>query len=171
MAELSRGIRSSMKIEGLDALRRALRQLPDAVQKKVLAGAVAKGAKVIADDARSRAPVLKTPDARRTPGLLRRMIRATRGKRNGSEAASFVSVRRLVGKALGKMKIKKGQTGAQLDPFYWAFQEFGSSGRPAQPFLRPAFDAKKEAAALEIKTALAEGIAREAAKAGGDKLF
>ena len=167
MDELSRGIKISMKIEGLEELRKALRLLPEELQKKALGDAVAKGASVIRDEAKRLAPVLKTPDERRTRGLLKRMIRSTRGKRNGSEAAAFVKVRRLVGKALGKAKAKTKKSGAELDPFYWAFIEFGTSKRAARPFLRPAFDTKKESAAQQIKKALAEGLAKAAAKVHG----
>lgn len=163
---MASGIRTSMKIEGLDQLRRNLRDLPINVQTRVLGNAVAKGAKVIADEARARAPVLKEPDDRREPGLLKRMVRATRGVRRDSEAAAFVSVRRLFGKALGRFKEKSGKSGSHGDPWYWKFVEFefGNSNARAQPFIRPAFDTKKEAAAEEIKRALADGIQREAGK-------
>lgn len=167
MAELSRGIKTSMKIEGLEELRKALRLLPEELQKKSLGDAVAKGASVIRDEAKRLAPVLKEPSKHRTPGLLRRMIRSTRGVRNGSEAAAFVSVRRLVKKALAKAKAKTKKSGAELDPFYWAFIEFGTSKRKAHPFLRPAFDTQKEKAAEQIKQALAEGLAKAAAKVRG----
>jgi HK97 gp10 family phage protein len=51
-----------------------------------------------------------------------------------------------------------------LDAFYWFWIEFGTSKLPAKSFIRPAFDTKKEAAAEEIKRALAEGVKRQAEK-------
>lgn len=160
------GIRTSMKIEGLEQLRRNFRDLPLNIQAKELGNAVSKGAKVIANEAIARAPVLKDPDPRREPGLLKRMIRATRGVRRDSEAAAFVSIRRLFGKALARFKDKTGKSGSHGDPWYWKFVEFefGKANARAQPFIRPAFDTKKEAAAEEIKRALAEGVKRQAEK-------
>lgn len=158
-------------MEGLEELRRAFRELPAELQKRELAAAVSQGAKVIRDDAAARAPVLKTPDPRRTAGLLRRMIRATRGVRNGSEASAFVSVRRLSRAAWQKFKRAAGNLGAvnPNDAFYWRFVEFGTSKVQAQPFLRPAFDSKKMVAAEKIKTALRESIERVAKTVAGKR--
>lgn len=162
------GIRTSVKIEGLEALRRRFRQLPVEIQEKELGNAVAKGAAVIRDEAQARAPVLKTPDPRREAGLLRRMIRSTRGVRRDSEAAAFVSVRRLSSKQVSKAKEKRGTgTSGLVDAFYWKMVEFGTSMMAAIPFMRPAFDTKKEAAANEIKKALSEGVERQAKKLAG----
>lgn len=164
-------MRFSMHIDGLEQLRQALRRLPEELQKKALGDSVAAGASVISKEAKFLAPVLMTPDPRRTPGLLQRMIAATKGKRNGSEAAAFVRVRRLVRGALRKKKAKTGLTGAELDPFYWAFVEFGTSKNKANSFLRKAFDTRKEDAARAIAKALGEGIDKAAAKVAGRKLF
>lgn len=149
---MASGIRTSVKIEGLEALRRQLRQLPEELQKKALGDAVAKGANLIRDEARVRAPFLT--------GMLKRSIRSTRSVRRGSEAAAFVGVRRLTKKTLRKLGFKG-------DAFYWKFLEFGTSKQPAQPFLRPAFDSKKEKAVEVIKQVLADGIAKAVVKLGG----
>jgi HK97 gp10 family phage protein len=92
------------------------------------------------------------------------MITATRGVRRDSEAAAFVRVRRLIGRALGRFKERTGKSASHGDPFYWKFVEFefGNARARAQPFLRPAFDAKKEQAAMEIKKTLAAGVERQA---------
>jgi len=168
------GIKSNIKIEGLEELRRALRDLPEALlQTQALSAGVSAGAKVMRDEARSRVLILKKPDKRRTPGLVRRMLRATRGIRRSSEVSAFVSVRRLTAKAIGKFKRKTGKDAADnpLDPFYWSILEFGKSTRTAHPFLRPAFDTKKEAAAHAIKDGLRKGIEKAAAKVKGRKLW
>jgi HK97 gp10 family phage protein len=155
-----------VKIEGLEELRRRFRRLPVEVQEQELSGAVMKGAAVIGRDAQERAPVLKEPHPKRTPGLLKRMIRWTRGVRRGSEASAFVSVRRPGKGAMRKGK-QAGKASSEIDPWYWKFIEFGTSKMRAMPFLRPAFDAKKEAAADEIKKALAAGVERQAKKLAG----
>jgi len=155
---------NSVQIEGLDALRRALQSLPEQLQRKALANAVAKGARVVGRDAQRRVPILKEFDPRRTPGLLRRLIRVTRGVRRTTEAAAFVSVRRMSNKQISRFKAKTGHKGANnpFDPFYWRFVEFGTSKMAAQPFLRPAFETQKELAARTIASALDEAIQKEA---------
>ncbi|HGN2540501.1 TPA: HK97-gp10 family putative phage morphogenesis protein, partial [Proteus mirabilis] len=42
--------------------------------------------------------------------------------------------------------------------FYWWFVEFGTAKMPAQPFMRPSFEAKKEATAKVIVQTLKEDI-------------
>lgn len=155
---------SSIKIEGLNELRMALQQLPERIQRKALANSVAKGARIIGNDAKRRVPVLKEFDPRRTPGLLKRLIRVTRGVRRNTEAAAFVSVRRMTKKQVTEFKAKTGHKGADnpFDPFYWTFVEFGTSKMAARPFLRPAFDHNKEAAARAIGAELGAAIQKEA---------
>lgn len=165
------GIRTSIKIEGLDQLRRAMRTLPVELQKKAMGDATAAGAAVIRDEAIARAPELKMPHAFRVRGLLKRMITSTRGVRRDSEASAFVRVKRLVKKALSRAKSKSGLSFGELDPFYWAFEEFGTSKAPATPFMRPAFDTKKEAAANAIRDKLAEELPKAAAKVSGRRLW
>lgn len=154
------GAAGSIKIEGLESLRKALRELPDKIQSRVLSGAVASGARVVLKEARARVRV--------DTGLLRRMLRATRGKRNGSEAAAFVTVRRLSKKKIAEYKRNTGKAAATnaMDPFYWSILEFGKSTRTAHPFIRPAFNATKKDAAEAIKKALQAGIEKEAKKLG-----
>ncbi len=156
----------SIHVEGLEALRRNLRQLPLDVQANVLSKAVEAGAVVIRDDAKPRVPLLRIADARRIRGLLQRMVLATRGVRRDSEAAAFVTVKRLSKGAVAKFKKASGKGAASNpnDPWYWRFIEFGTSKAAAQPYLRPAFESKKEAAVEAIKKELAAGVIREADK-------
>ena len=53
---MASGVKTSVKIEGLDELRRALQQLPERLQANVLSKAVQKGALLIVADARPRGP-------------------------------------------------------------------------------------------------------------------
>jgi HK97 gp10 family phage protein len=158
---LASGLKTSVRIEGLDRLRRIFRELPEALQEKELGNAVSKGAAVIGREAQRLAPELKTDDPRRTKGLLRRMIRWTRGVRRSSEAAAFVSVRRPGKKAVAKAK-RGGSTGSHIDPWYWKLIEFGTSRMKAIPFLRPAYESKKMEAVETIKNELAIGIDKQA---------
>lgn len=166
------GLRMSVRIEGLDELRVALQELPVKLQEKTLAAAVVKGARVVLARARKLVPVMDASDAtpallkRRTPGLLRRMLRVTRGVRRNTEAAAFVSVRRPSTKAVMRFKRETGRKSAENpnDPFYWSILEFGKSTRTARPFIRPAFEQTKREAAEAIKEALRRGIEKAASE-------
>lgn len=56
------------------------------------------------------------------------------------------------------------RTSIQGDTFYWRYLEFGTSKMAARPFLRPAFEAQKNAAIEVFKTTLAEGVQAAAAE-------
>lgn len=164
----------SIKIEGLDELRRALRLLPENIQKNQLAKATRQGAMVIRDEAKPRVPILQQPDPRRKAGVLRNAVRSTAGRRNGSVGTAYVYVRTLTKRMIAKFKKAQAAKGLKIqgaanpnDPFYWRFIEFGTSKLAARPFLRPAFEAKKVQAAERIKAALRQGIETEAAKVAG----
>ena len=148
----------SVSVEGLEGLRIALRELPGQVQAKTLSGAVAAGARVILEEARRQVRV--------DTGLLKRMLRATRGVRRSTDAAAFVTVRRLSNKKIAEYKKKTGKAAATNpdDPFYWSILEFGKSTRTAHPFIRPAFAIARMDALEKIKDALRKGIQREARK-------
>lgn len=173
------GLKFSMKMEGLEEIRRALRKLPEELQAKELAHACRKGGAIIRDDAKPRVlPDLREPDKRRKPGTLRKAIRSTAGRRHGSVGSAFVYVRRLGKKAIAKFKAARRALGQRIkssdnpdDPFYWSVLEFSSSSKKARPFLRPAFEAKKVAAAESIKDNLRKGIEKQAAKLAGKKRF
>lgn len=144
----------SVEIRGLRELSDALKALPKKMERRVLNAALMSGAREIAKEAQIRAPVDK--------GTVRRNIRARPGRPDaGHNATVIVSVRRLTGRAIAKLKAK-GKTAD--DPFYWRFLEFGTSKAPARPFMRPAFEAKKVSAAHTIKDALKRRIEAEAAK-------
>ena len=48
--------------------------------------------------------------------------------------------------------------GAEKDAYYWFFKEFGTSKMPATPFLRPAFEMKKEAAVKRFAEVLKPAV-------------
>ena len=72
----------SVQIQGLDALAKALKELPDRVAKNGLRAAVYAGAKVIRDEAKLQAPVAtgdlgpNQPQPGRRPGSSRQGERA-----------------------------------------------------------------------------------------------
>jgi HK97 gp10 family phage protein len=146
-----------VQVQGLDQLSRALKELPDRVARNGLRASVYAGAKVIRDEARLKAPVAIAalgPD-QPPPGTLKRsvimkQIPELSGK---SRQTFFVTVRH------GKKYRKQGKKGnLSQDAWYWRFVEFGTVKMAARPFLRPAFDLRKNDALDAIKTRLAERI-------------
>ncbi|MGH8431498.1 MAG: HK97-gp10 family putative phage morphogenesis protein [Solimonas sp.] len=160
---------STQKIDGLPELLAAMRQLPREIVSKnggPLRRALAKAARVIRDEAQNLAPV-------RT-GLLRKEIRAIRMRRPdevGATEAYLVGVRR--GKATysnTRDNRRKGRAGKTYqtagNAFYWRWLEFGTARLAAMPFLRPAFEARKNEAASTLANTLKQGIAAAVRKLG-----
>ena len=153
--------------EGFRELAAHLRSLGRKLASRHLLRALMAGAKPIEADAKRRAPVLKMPDARRTPGTLRKNIRSKPMRRRpGEDAAVKIGVRSLSGKTIAKFKRKSGQKAADNpnDPFYGPWVERGTSKMAAQPFMRPALAAQKSTALEAVRKKLAAGVEEEARK-------
>jgi HK97 gp10 family phage protein len=153
-----------MNVAGLKELQDSLKQLPDNIARNVLRGSVNAGASVIANEAKAKAPVYTGPvsEGHPPPGTLKRSIVQKQIKElsNLLQQTFFVTVRR------GKKYQKQGKGGnLSQDAFYAAWVEWGTAKMmPARPFMRPAFESKKEAAVEAIKDYLAKRIPLEAAK-------
>lgn len=150
-------------IKGLAELELALRQLPDNIARNVLRGMVNAGATVIRQEVVARAPVYEGDDKRADPGLIKRSVfqkqipeRSTRNRQT-----FYVGVR--TGK--GSTVKLRGRVLAS-DAWYWRFLEFGRSGMAAQPFMRPAMEARAQAAIDAMKKYGEERIPKEYAKLG-----
>jgi HK97 gp10 family phage protein len=164
--------KTTVRVEGLKALQEALEAFPKATQRNVLRRALIAGGQQIEQEAELRAPVdtgtLKkshttgTKLSRRQKAVHRRWAGQVPAERTAegwrSKPADAVYV--FVGPASLPQAI---------------VQEFGGPDRPAQPFMRPAWDGQKESALAivvdaikrEIDAAsqrLARKAAREAAK-------
>lgn len=151
---------SSVQIKGLAELNRALSQLPDRLARNVLRGSVAAGAAVIRREARERAPraVGPMPAGQPPPGTLKRAIYSAQARRLSGLLQQVYHVGVVSGK---RAKIGKAKSGKSKDAYYWRFVEFGTVKMAAQPFLRPAFEAKKLEAVEAIRRYMAERIERE----------
>lgn len=150
-------------IAGLKELQEALKELPDRIARNVLRGSVNAGATVIKKEAATRAPVSTGPvsQGHPPPGTLKRAVYQKQIKElsNNVKQTFFVGVRQ------GKKYQKQGKKGnLSQDAFYWRFVEFGTAKMAAKPFLRPAFEAKKEEAVSAIKAYLENRIPEEVAK-------
>lgn len=125
-------------------LNRKLKTLEAKVEKKITRQALRAGAKVIAKEAKARAPV--------DTGMLRSKIKVWALKRS----------RKRIGVLVGTSA--KEYTG---DQFYGAFVEYGTSKMAAKPWLGPAAEAKGPEAAKIVEQTIATGIDREINKLKG----
>jgi len=128
----------TVKLEGLDDLNRAIKDLVGDLRRKVVRAALRDAAKPIQRAAVAAAPVLKKPHPYRLPGTLKRSILVKASKRfngAGGEIGVYVAVRKR--KGLGG----KASARNPFDPFYWRFQEFGTAKQQEKPFMKPAFQA------------------------------
>ncbi len=147
----------TVQVQGLEQLSKALKELPDRMARNGLRASVYAGAKVIRDEARLQAPVAIAslgPD-QPPPGTLKRAVIMKQIPELSSKTNQtfFVTVRH------GKRYRKQGKKGnLSQDAWYWRFVEFGTRKMRARPFLRPAFDLRKNDALDAIKTRLAERI-------------
>lgn len=154
----------TIQIEGLKELEKALKELPLEIQKRPLRSAVSAGAKEIADEAISKAPVGQT-------GNLKKSLYRYRSRRLSAigKETFLVGVRKGKGiygnTNLNRRLNRVGKTyKTQGEAYYWRFLEFGTSKMPAQPFLRPAYENAKERAVQIIKERLGKAIEAQARK-------
>jgi HK97 gp10 family phage protein len=141
-----------MKLTGFDELARGLRELPDNLAKNDLRSAVAAGAAEIRKEVRQNALRIKD-----TGTLARSIYQKQIRELSGPDKQTF-----FVGARRGKKYQKVGKKGLSQDAFYAPFVEFGHYTRKRKdgktvphwvspkPFMRPAFDTKKEAAVTAI---------------------
>jgi HK97 gp10 family phage protein len=138
-------------LQGFKELADALRELGPRVARNGLRAATSAGAVLIRNDARARAPV--------DTGEMKKDIQQKRERDTKGEMSAKYSVFVRSGK---KSRLSGKARNIQKDSFYWKFQEFGTSKMPAQPFMRPAFEAMKEAAVARVGEVLDERIQKEA---------
>lgn len=131
----------TVKVEGLRELADKLRSFGPRLARNGLRAAVSAGAEVVRKDVKARAPV--------DEGTLRRAVykKQIREESNNTKQTFYVGVRS------GKKYQKKNQ-----DAFYWRYLEFGTKYINARPFIRPAFESKKNEAVERMKEKLAERI-------------
>jgi HK97 gp10 family phage protein len=119
------------RLTGLTELRQALVGLPAKLRRGALRAALQAGARVIRDEARRRAPVLKASTFYGASALKRNVRAVGTLKKAISVRLSKLSTRRGdVGVFVNVRPLKNGNAkiaGAKNpnDPFYWRWQEFG----------------------------------------------
>jgi len=160
-----------VQVQGLRQLAKSLNQFSSELKKKPLQVAVGRAAREVRDEVRRRAPQgsymnrsANAPD----PGRIYNNIIAAKRKRPGGADMEYIVMVRGKGHSGGK----KGKTRDPKNAWYWFMLEFGTAKQAAQPFMRPGFESKKQAALSTMTKYLAKGIqsvARKLAKA--DKLL
>lgn len=158
-----------LETQGLRELEAQMRQLPALLDRRILDAGLLAGARLVRDEAKQLAPELSVEDPRWERGALKRAIAATRIRPQQYASEVIVRVRKLTKKQLGLFSRRRFAGGRlrRADPrdaFYWMFVEFGTAKMRAQPFLRPAFEAKKEQAVQKAIDAIRDRVQRELQK-------
>lgn len=128
-----------VKINGLDNLREALLSIVPKLRVRALRNALAEGARLVRDTARSRTPILKLSTFAgssafrrgiRRPGTVRKAIsvRTSKSARRAGDVGVFVNVRPAKGADRGAKNPN--------DPFYGRFVQWGTKFKPGANFLQ-----------------------------------
>lgn len=141
---------SFLELKGFKELADALRELPERVAKNALRSAVGAGAAEIRKEAKLHAPV---DTGKLRTAVYQKQIREVSGQ---YQQVFYVGVR------AGAKRKKGGVKDYSQSAFYWRFLEFGTAKMAARPFLRPAFERRKEAAVNAIGAKLDERIQKYA---------
>lgn len=141
-----------VQLIGDKKLIKKLKGLSTATQKKIVRPSVTKAVRVIAKDAKGRAPkdtgLLKKSIGQRVKTYRSGNISGIVGPRSG-----FKRTVEIDGKAVIKNPTK-----------YSHLVEFGTSRKAARPFLRPALEAKKSEAVRIMTTEINANIKKQIAK-------
>lgn len=148
-------------------LSKSLGKLLDAAGEAALRSAGYAGAAVFMEEAKANAPV--------DTGFVRDQIIVKRdlSKSAGNTRQTYlVLVRRFrknyaatrANQRLGRAGFNNGAKAKTFetagDAFYWKFLEYGTQKMPARPFIRPAYDSKKQEALAVMRLRLWAAIAK-----------
>lgn len=111
----------TVKVDGIDDLKRALAGLSNKIRRKVLVKALRAGARVVQRAARANIPVMSTSNPYRTKGLLKRRltVRVSKESRKRGDVGVFVNIKPAKGGEKG--------TKSRVDPYYWRWVAFGAA--------------------------------------------
>jgi len=138
-----KGGRAGVRLDGMEDLEAALRNLSEDTQGEALRGAVDAGAEIMRDVAGQIAPRSFDGAFGHPAGFLSKNIRKERQwTRTQDKAVTDVGMER-------------------WHAFYGRFPELGTSHMPAEPFLRPAFDQTKNSVVDEVAEQLRRRILGE----------
>ena len=160
----------TVKIEGLEALDRKLRELPEKVGRRAMRRALRKGATIVRREARSGAQKLDDP---RTSNSIAKNIAIRNGgtKRERAEGGPVLRVGVLGGardySAHGEIGTgKSGKENPGGSTFYWRFLEFGTQSIAPRGFMRSAMERSTSKVFDAVATAMSSELDKELRKAG-----
>lgn len=143
-----------IQIEGLRELEQRLAQLPQNLERKILVHATQAGARVIQKEAVQLAPMSTAPH------ILKSYASALFKTYTPSEFGTWIrpgNLKRMIRVKIDKTKSRGYAITYEVyvknkEAWYWKFVEFGTSKMSDQhKFMRPAFEAMKEAAIKEVE--------------------
>ena len=148
---------SGIKFEGMKELREALGHISKDLQLRAARSAVGSAAGVVRKEAKR---VAKAQNLEMSGALLENIAIKRRKELLPSQITYEVMVRHGKKAKRAKKVVSRNRRGIvnkftvsyENDPFYWFMHEFGTSKMPARPFMRPAFEAKKQEA-LDVMAA------------------
>lgn len=158
----------TVRIEGLADLEKALAELPKSTARNTLVRALRKAAQPIANEAKSKVPVrsgklrdsiIVTSKVRNLTGLKEYGQTLQAGGSRKEAGAALRGARRAGGGEGSRAEISVGPTDPKAH-----LLEFGTIKMSAQPYMRPAWESKKDEAALSIKQELASEIEKSRAR-------
>jgi HK97 gp10 family phage protein len=161
---MARNVIARVRVDGLRELEKALLELAPSVGKGVMRRTLLKAGAPIQEQAQQLAPE-RDPDAPvitykrngkeviRRPGTMKALVQM--GTRLTKRQAATA---KREGKSSVEVYVGTRDRMARL-------QEFGTSDTPAQPFMRPAWDANKDGAVEIIRTEMGGEIQKAAARA------
>lgn len=154
---------NTVEMIGLKELQLQLLELPRKIALKALTNAVRAEALVIKKEAIRLAPTYtgEVSEGHPPPGTLKKSIIARRW-RKGSNAFRTT----FIVNGIGNKNSGSGANRKRIDlAYYWHMVERGTAKMTPRPFLRPAFDAKKE----EALKVFQDRLGKEIEKAWGKK--
>lgn len=177
----------SFEVQGLKELEQALLEIGQAASAKALFPALMAAGLPIQKEAEKLAPISDAPHYRYKKVKAAKVaktgnkivdkynrlqaVAAVKGKKERilvqpGNLRKNISRKRLKGKKYADITNGDAFVGVSWrgNAFYGRFIEFGTSKYPAKPFLRPAFDAKKEEALTIFKQKLADNIEKQRQK-------
>jgi HK97 gp10 family phage protein len=146
-----------MKLLGADELNKTIKALPGELAKKVYLQSLRKGAVIVRDEAKLRAPY--GSDFQK---------RSYTKKKKGVATTRFVKLRDEVRITVTTKTDISFAMAVHVGSAYWGmFQEYGTTHMAARPWLRPAFEATAEQAINAVGQALGTGVERAAVRLSG----
>ena len=158
---------NDLEIRGGEELARALKSLPAKLEANVLRGALRAGARVIQEEAKAQVPV--------DDGRLRDSIRISGGLKRGRASAQVIAGGNKKGQPWYAHLVEYGTKPHDIRPAKGKSLFFAGllrrlirhPGARAKPFMRPAFDQKRDEAVSRIGQYVRDRLAKIRPGGGG----